>query len=140
MTRKSKRNTRTLILIVIILLIASVILGFLWNFLNEDTWCCYSDQIHIPESLAYCQYGTIEAYAAATEETLNANSIKIKQLLDSNGQPVAGFDIISSAFPLKRFQQAKKIVSFNCGSACSGTYTMVIATSYVRLQRTVTCA
>ncbi len=94
---------------------------------------------HIPEDLAYCQYGTIEAYATTPDVRLNADCFIITQLINSEGNSVRGFNITASAFPLKRDQQAKKIVSYNCTTGCKGSYTIILGTPTMRLTRPVTC-
>ncbi len=96
-------------------------------------------QFEVPENLVYCKKGIIEAYAITSDRELTAGSLIIKQLIGSDGEPVKDFDIIQSAFPLCRGQQAKKIVNFNCGGICEGAYNLVLATAYRRITMPVTC-
>ncbi|MBI2676025.1 MAG: hypothetical protein HYX24_06210 [Candidatus Aenigmarchaeota archaeon] len=109
------------------------------ELLGEEVFRGLGDSLIIPEGPAVCQYGIIEAFASTTDETLNADSIVLKELRDSEGNPVKGFDVLPDAFPLRRGEPAKKIISFNCGGTCTGTYTMILVKNIKRITRTVTC-
>ncbi|MBI2675978.1 MAG: hypothetical protein HYX24_05950 [Candidatus Aenigmarchaeota archaeon] len=134
-----RKGIESVISVIILLFITVALLGVAWTFLKSLLDIYTQDQIQIPESLAYCQYGTIEAYATTTNEILNADRVIIKDLIDSNGVKTA-VNLVTANFPLKRGQQAKKIIDYNCGSSCNGTRTLVIGTSTMRVTRPITCS
>ncbi len=136
-----RKGIESVISVIILLFITVALLGVAWTSLSALIGQYTEEQFHVPETLAYCQYGTIDVYATTPNEILNSNSFIITQLINSEGNAVSGFNITTSVFPLKKGQQAKKIVSFNCGgSGCSGTYTIILGTSKMRVTRTVTCS
>ncbi|MBI2675980.1 MAG: hypothetical protein HYX24_05960 [Candidatus Aenigmarchaeota archaeon] len=133
---RRKAISMAIIVFLLILGVAFLIYVFLASIIDGSPT---TDQLQLPEALTYCQYGTIEAYATTTDEMLNADRIIIKDLIDSNGVRT-DLNLVTANFPLKRGQQAKKIIDYNCGSSCNGTRTLVIGTSTMRVTRPITCS
>ncbi len=123
--------------------IALALLGIAYTVLTTQFGFYANDRFHMPEDLALCQLGKIKVYATTTDESLSVDRFITKEIMYPGGTQVVSVNLTSSAFPLRRGQKAIQILEYDCGNpstgCSSGSYTVTLATSSMRLQRPVQC-
>ncbi|MBI2675784.1 MAG: hypothetical protein HYX24_04965 [Candidatus Aenigmarchaeota archaeon] len=139
----AKKGIESIISVVVLVFITIAFLGVAYTLFSGQFSSYSTEKFNVPETLAECQYGKIKVYATTTDEVLNIDRFIKKDIIYPGGSPVVSVTLTAANFPLKRGQQAKSIIDYDCGNSTSGcgngAYTVVLATSTQQVERPVVC-
>ncbi|MBI2675785.1 MAG: hypothetical protein HYX24_04970 [Candidatus Aenigmarchaeota archaeon] len=138
-----RKGIESIISVIVLVFITIAFLGIAYTLLSGQFSTYTTEKFNVPETLAECKLGKIKVYATTTDEVLNIDRFITKDIIYPGGSQVVSVNLTAANFPLKRGQQAKSIIDYDCGNPTSGcgngAYTVVLATSTLKLERPVIC-
>ncbi len=139
----NRKGIESIISVIVLVFIALAFLGVAYTMLSGQFGAYTKEQIMVSKSLSTCDYGKIKVYATTTDEVLNSDRLIRKEIIFP-GATLTVSNFTLQNFPLKRGQQSKQIIDFDCwntaGGGCgNGEYTIVLATSSVKEEIPLTC-